>query len=79
MSPSDALSQALSAFDNSPTKLAAALGGTVKRQHVEHWVKVGRAPAEHCPLIERATSGAVTCEQLRPDIEWSVLRASQPA
>lgn len=27
-------------------------------------------PAEHCLAIERATHGAVTCEQLRPDIDW---------
>lgn len=31
-------------------------------------------PAERCPAIERATNGAVRCEDLRPDIEWSVLR-----
>jgi DNA-binding transcriptional regulator YdaS (Cro superfamily) len=38
--------------------------GTGKRQ----------VPAEHCPAIERATGGAVRCEDLRPDVEWSVLR-----
>ena len=31
-------------------------------------------PAKLCPTIERATNGAVTCEQLRPDVEWAVLR-----
>jgi DNA-binding transcriptional regulator YdaS (Cro superfamily) len=31
-------------------------------------------PAEFCPKIERATQGQVRCEDLRPDIEWSVLR-----
>ena len=25
-------------------------------------------------LIERATRGAVRCEDLRPDVDWSVLR-----
>lgn len=34
-------------------------------------------PAERCPDIERATGGAVTCEELRPDVDWSVLRNSQ--
>lgn len=31
-------------------------------------------PAEYCPALERATQGAVKCEALRPDVEWSVLR-----
>lgn len=43
-----------------------------------------RVPAEHCPSIERATREVaaakgdptliVTCEELRPDVQWSVLR-----
>ena len=33
-----------------------------------------RVPAEYCPLIERATKGAVRCEELRPDVAWDVLR-----
>ncbi|MNL62285.1 hypothetical protein D3C87_1862940 [compost metagenome] len=32
-----------------------------------------QVPAEWCPLIERATGGAVLCEDLRPDIAWEVL------
>ncbi|AFU18670.1 MULTISPECIES: transcriptional regulator [Actinobacillus] len=35
-----------------------------------------RVPAEHCPEIERLTNGEVTCEQLRPDVNWAVLRNS---
>lgn len=31
-------------------------------------------PAERCPTIERATGGLVRCEDLRPDVEWYVLR-----
>ena len=38
------------------------------------WQKRGRVPAEHCPAIERATGGKVRCEDLRPDVDWSVLR-----
>jgi len=42
---------------------------------VNQWATGRRpVPAEFCPKIERATSGAVRCEDLRPDIEWSVLR-----
>ncbi len=37
---------------------------------------VRRTPAERCPAIERATGGLVRCEDLRPDVEWSVLRAT---
>lgn len=33
-----------------------------------------RFPSEHCPTCERLTGGAVTCEELRPDVEWGVLR-----
>lgn len=29
--------------------------------------------------IERETKGQVTCEQLRPDIDWAYLRGSQAA
>lgn len=31
-------------------------------------------PAHHCPMIEFATGGKVSCEELRPDIEWGYLR-----
>lgn len=33
-----------------------------------------RVPAERCPDIERATMGAVKCEELRPDVDWAYLR-----
>lgn len=38
------------------------------------WKSRGKVPAQHCPAIERATNGAVRCEDLRPDVDWSVLR-----
>jgi len=38
-----------------------------------------QVPTERCPAIERATSGAVRCETLRPDVDWAVLRDSQQA
>lgn len=42
---------------------------------VSQWASGTKAvPAERCPVIERATSGAVRCEELRPDVPWSVLR-----
>jgi len=60
----------------SQAALASALG--VTRAAVGQWRLPGRrVPAEHCPAIEKMTrdlGDAVTCEELRPDIQWSVLR-----
>ncbi|WP_019558508.1 helix-turn-helix domain-containing protein [Thioalkalivibrio sp. ALE12] len=47
--------------------LAKACG--VKQQHVWNWIhRDSRVPAERCMAIERATEGAVTARQLRPDV-----------
>jgi DNA-binding transcriptional regulator YdaS (Cro superfamily) len=54
-------------FNGSPTELAAALGGDVKRQNVEYWRLHNRVPAQHRPPIERLTRGKVTCERLSRD------------
>jgi DNA-binding transcriptional regulator YdaS (Cro superfamily) len=55
------------------TALADVAG--VSPQAVSQWVS-GMVPAERCPAIERATHGAVRCEDLRPDVDWAVLRNS---
>jgi DNA-binding transcriptional regulator YdaS (Cro superfamily) len=39
------------------------------------WKRRKNVPAEYCPAIERETG--VTCEALRPDVPWEVLRQSQ--
>lgn len=47
--------------------LAVAIG--VKPPTVYQWLNGTRpVPAKQCPRIERATGGAVTAEQLRPDV-----------
>jgi len=51
---------------------------------VSQWTSgVRQVPAERCPAIERATAGQVRCEDLRPDVDWAVLRCvcsdQQPA
>ncbi len=51
----------------------------VSQQTVWAWISRKNVPAEHCPSIERATSGAVTCEQLHPDVDWAVLRGTAKA
>ncbi|NIF85268.1 helix-turn-helix domain-containing protein [Comamonas sp. Tr-654] len=55
--------------------LARLLGVTPSAVH--QWLRGHRpVPAERCPVIERLTNRAVTCEKLRPDVEWGVLRQS---
>lgn len=56
------------------SRLAEILG--VTKSAVWLWENRTRVPAERCPDIERATNGAVRCEDLRPDVDWSVLRNS---
>lgn len=63
------------AADVAGSKAALARALRVTRAAVSQWLMPGRAvPAEHCPVIERLTDGAVRCEDLRPDVEWWVLR-----
>jgi len=63
---------ALHKFDNSPTKLALAVGGTVLRQHIEHWLKAGKVPAERAPDV--ALASGVPLELLCPDTNWAAVR-----
>lgn len=74
------------AIDEKPIKRAIRLAGglsALSRQlglgsHsvIYQWT-LSRVPAERCPDIERITG--VRCEELRPDVNWGVLRAAQPA
>ena len=68
---------ALEKFDNSPTKLAAAVGNGVIRQHVEHWLKSGKVPAEKAPAVMVATG--VSVDLLCPGTDWDAVRASAQA
>lgn len=63
---------ALEKFEGSPSKLAEAVGNGVLRQHVEHWLKVGRVSAERAPEVS-AVSG-VSCEQLNDRVNWKLVR-----
>jgi DNA-binding transcriptional regulator YdaS (Cro superfamily) len=42
---------------------------------VSQWKTTG-VPVEHCPRIERLTAGAVRCEEMRPEVDWGYLRAT---
>jgi DNA-binding transcriptional regulator YdaS (Cro superfamily) len=64
-------------------KACAAVGGIsrlagvlrVTPPTVSQWVSGRRQiPAERCPEIEKATG--VTCEELRPDVQWGLLRGT---
>jgi DNA-binding transcriptional regulator YdaS (Cro superfamily) len=54
---------------------AATILGLKTYQTLQQWRRM-RVPAEYCPRIERATHGAVRCEDLRPDVDWAYLRAT---
>jgi DNA-binding transcriptional regulator YdaS (Cro superfamily) len=63
---------------NGSSRLAALLtermkpiGRTVSKASISRWKKE-RVPAEVCPDIEALTG--ITCERLRPDVNWAVLR-----
>lgn len=49
-----------------PAALARALN--IKPPSVIGWGDL--APIDRCPAIEFATAGAVTVEELRPEVEW---------
>jgi DNA-binding transcriptional regulator YdaS (Cro superfamily) len=66
----DALEQAI-AHMGGITVLSRALGIT-GRSVVHQW-RLTRVPAEHCPDVEALTG--VRCEELRPDVNWAVLRS----
>lgn len=56
--------------------LAESLGVTVTQVH--HWAHGDRpVPASRCPDIELATNSMVTCEELRPDVNWPYLRGTK--
>ncbi len=77
MNPKEALERAIETA-GSQTAFAAAIGPDIKTGHVYHWLKSGRLPIEHCPIVEAAFG--VPCEQLRPDFRWELVRqAGQPA
>jgi DNA-binding transcriptional regulator YdaS (Cro superfamily) len=71
------IQRAVEKFDNSPTKLALAVGNGVLRQHVEHWLEVGRVSAEKTPEVS-AVSG-IPCEELNDKTKWSLVRRARAA
>ncbi|WP_425536192.1 YdaS family helix-turn-helix protein [Chromobacterium vaccinii] len=56
------------------SKIAEARG--VLPSAVNNWPLRRQIPADCCPSLEKLSLGRFRCEQMRPDVEWSVLRAS---
>lgn len=75
-----AVHEAMAVLGDSPTAMAKALseyGEPVSRQNVEHWLKVGRVPAERAPSVEdltRKAGRAIPCERLCPGPRWGAIR-----
>lgn len=62
-------------FMGSKSALAAAIG--VKPPTIHQWINGDRrVPAARCVAIEKLTLGAVSAPDLRPDIDWAYLRAT---
>lgn len=75
--PVDALNRAIKLAGGQSSladKLPLSSGGKpVSQARVSYWVnRDKKAPTELCPDIEALTG--VPCEELRPDVNWAVLR-----
>jgi len=69
----------LKKYTNQERGIAANLGRElgIPSVLISQWANGTRqVPAERCPEIEKATGGIVTCEDLRPDVDWKYLRGT---
>ncbi|MCK4957761.1 MAG: helix-turn-helix domain-containing protein [Planctomycetes bacterium] len=48
--------------------VAESSGVTLTQQNVNQWLQRERVPANRCAHIVKASNGAVTLHQLRPDV-----------
>jgi DNA-binding transcriptional regulator YdaS (Cro superfamily) len=65
-------------FFGSQSKLADCLG--IRASFVSAWFNGDRPiPMQLAIAIERETAGDVTVEELRPDVDWAVIRRRTPA
>ena len=57
------------------SKIALANKLGVKQQYISNWIhRDKQIPSDFCIPIEKATDCQITCEELRPDIDWAYLR-----
>lgn len=64
------IERAVDCFEGSPTRFAAEMDDGTSRQNVEHWLRAGRVPAEHCRRA--AEIGNVDLWDLRPT-DWHLI------
>jgi DNA-binding transcriptional regulator YdaS (Cro superfamily) len=77
LTPEKAALQRAAAVLGGQAAMATLLGYSDRRGVWPYFHTDRRFPAEHCPIVERETRSrdqVVTCEELRPDIAWDVLR-----
>lgn len=61
------------------TQAQLARSINVTKQAVTFWMNGSRTPSAETAIdIERATRGLVTVEDIRPDIDWKVVRGEAP-
>ena len=48
----------------------------VSQQTVSLWLNGGKMDVKYIPTIIKATEGKVRAEDLRPDVDWAVIRNS---
>lgn len=71
------IEKAIALYGNA-SRVAVALG--VTPQAVFFWRHGQRVfPAELCIVLERESSRAIRCEDLRPDVDWAYLRGTSKA
>ena len=59
--------------------ISSAAGRRTSTQSIYAWMSgKRRVPSSLCPAIEKTTSGAIRCEDLRPDVDWAYLRGTAP-
>ncbi|AUK49435.1 helix-turn-helix domain-containing protein [Pasteurella multocida] len=46
----------------------------VSQQAVNKWAKGGKMDVKYIPAIIKATNGKVTAEEIRPDVDWAVIK-----
>ena len=59
-----------------PTKLAQELG-VAPAYLYQMATGIRRISAERAIEVEKVTGGLVTCEELRPDVDWAYLRGTR--
>ena len=48
----------------------------VTRSAIYDFIRRGKVPPEHCPVIEKNSNGAVRCEELNDSVDWAYIRAT---